>query len=93
MASIKKLKKQISYLAGEIISNCNLAMYFQGKEAYEPLCELVQKAAKEHNEFRNAATHCPKDVNTKKYYSDLKKQMSDKAEDIFKEISAICQKK
>lgn len=93
MASIKRLKKQITYLTEEVISNCYLASIFQGKEASEALNGIINEAAELHNKFRDAAIHCPKDANKKQYYAKLKADFINGNEDLFQKISNTCKKK
>ncbi len=92
MASIKKLKKQITYLTEEVISNCYLASMFQGEKAVEPLQKIISEAAELHNKFRGAALKCPKDVCSKKYYAQLTKDFASATDELFSKISEVCKK-
>lgn len=56
MANVRGIKKDIAYLVSEVISNANLAFYFQGEEAQKPLCVVVEKAIDLHNTLINRAS-------------------------------------
>ena len=95
MASIRKIKKDIAFLSGEIISNSYLALYFQGEEATEALSQVISKAIELHNRIITAVNSNPEKNNaklTRKYYAALEKDMFDSTDALFLEISAICQK-
>jgi len=91
MASIRKFKKNLAYLTGEIISNCELANYFQGTKATEDLSKVITKAIEQHNSFRDAALNAPKE-GRKQFFAKLNKDIIESADALFLEISNICQK-
>lgn len=91
MASIRKFKKELAYLTGEIISNCELANYFQGTKATEDLSKVITKAIEKHNSFHDAICNAPKE-GRKQYFAKLNKDVIESADSLFDEISKICQK-
>ncbi len=95
MASLRKIKKDIAFLSGEIISNSYLALYFQGEEATEPLSQVISKSIELHNRIITAINSNPEATNarlTRKYYAAIEKDMMDSTDALFQEISTICQK-
>lgn len=95
MASLRKIKKDIAFLSGEIISNSYLALYFQGEDASEKLSEVISKAVDLHNRIITAINNNPETNNarlTRKYYAAIEKDMMNSTDALFLEISNICQK-
>lgn len=92
---LRTIKKEISFLTGEIISNCYMALYFQGDGAETPLAEVIQKAVEAHNSLIERANHPAEKRNarlTRKHYAALRADMLDSADKMFAEISTICSK-
>lgn len=95
MAKLRTIKKEISYLTGEIISNCYLALAFQGEEAAQPLANVIEKAVAMYNELTLRANHPAEKHNVKlvrKHYAALRAEMLDTTDALFSEISAVCSK-
>lgn len=95
MAKLRTIKKEISYLTGEIISNCYMAIYFQGEEAAAPLSAVIEKAVAMYNSLTERANHPAEKHNAKlvrKHYAGIRTEMLDTADSLFEEISAICTK-
>lgn len=93
MATIRNTKKEIAYLTGEVISNCYLALYFQGKQCEDTLLEVINKAADLHNELIYKVNH-PADKHNRslvrKHYKAIQEQMITQVDQLFQEISNIC---
>lgn len=95
MATIRKTKKELTYLTGEVISNCYLALYFQGEEHKDALIQVIDKAANLHNELMFAINHPVEKHNkslVRKHYAHIEARMIDGVDTLFQEISTICQK-
>lgn len=95
MAKLRTIKKEISFLAGEIISNSYMALSFQGEKAAEPLAKVIEKAVIMYNELIVKANHPAEKHNAKlvrKHYTAVRAEMLDTADALFAEISAICSK-
>lgn len=94
MATIRNTKKEIAYLANEVISNCYLALYFQGEEHKDALLEIINKAADLHNDLIHRVNN-PAEKNNRslvrKHYRAIESDMITKVDELFCEISKICQ--
>ncbi len=96
MAKLRTIKKEISFLAGEVISNCYMAIYFQGEEAIEPLSSVIEKAVVLHDSLRQRANHPAEKHNKKlvrKHYTAIRVEMLKGADELFEEISKVCSSK
>lgn len=96
MSSIRNTKRAIAYLTGEVISNCSMALYFQGEASHEPLMAVIEEAADLHNTLIDKANHPAEKHNpklVKKHYRALEKEMYAGVDAMFEKISTICQKK
>lgn len=92
---LRTIKKEISFLTGEIISNCYMALYFQGDKAEAQLAQVIQTAVESHNAMIERANHPAEKNNarlTRKHYAALRNDMIESADKLFSEISAICSK-
>lgn len=95
MANLRGIKKDIAYLVGEVISNANLAFYFQGEAAQKPLCEVIEKSIDLHNNLIERANHPAEKHNSKlvrKHYSAIKTDLMVGVDGLFNDISTICSK-
>ncbi len=95
MAKLRTIKKEIAYLTGEVISNCYMALYFQGEEAQQPLATTIEKAVAMYNALIERANHPAEKHNAKlvrKHYTAIRAELIDTADELFSEISAICSK-
>lgn len=95
MASIRKTKKEIAFVIGEVISNCNLALYFQPATSHGELVAVVEEAIALHDGLIEAVNH-PAEKNNKKllkkHYRALEGKLIDEADKLFEKISEICKK-
>lgn len=92
---LRTIKKEISFLTGEIISNCYMALYFQGDKTEKPLADVIQKAVEAHNSLIERANHPAEKHNarlTRKHYAALRNDMIESADTLFTQISTICSK-
>lgn len=94
MASIRKTKKEVTYLINEVISNGYMALYFQPEEHSDALVEIISKAAELHNQTMNQINH-PVEKNNrrlvKKHFAALRSNLLTSVDDLFDQISKVCQ--
>ena len=91
MASIRKSKKEIEFLTGEVISNCYLAIYFQPEEKRDEFIDIITKAAELHNDTIGRINNPqPGDGSLRKYYRELGREFAEKIDGLFKSISDAC---
>lgn len=93
MATIRNTKKEIAYLTGEVISNCYLALYFQGEEHQDALATIINNAADLHNELIYRVNHPSEKHNrslVRKHYKAIENDMITKVDALFQEISNVC---
>ncbi len=94
MASIRKSKKTVSYLIGEVISNSYLAMYFH-PEAQGELLEVVSQAVDLHNSVIDKINHPIEKHNpslVRKHYRAANAELLEGVDGLFEKISTICKK-
>lgn len=94
MATIRNTKKEIAYLTGEVISNCYLALYFQGEEHKDALLDVINKAAELHNELIYRVNNPAEKHNrslVRKHYRAIESDMITKVDALFQDISKVCQ--
>lgn len=93
MASIRTIKKDLTYLVNAVISDAYVALYFQPAGQRDAIFGLVEKAADLNNTLldrinRPAEKHNPSLV--KKHYAQIRREMTDGVEKLFEELSQIC---
>ncbi|MDE5944378.1 MAG: hypothetical protein K2G93_02190 [Rikenella sp.] len=93
MASIRNLKKDLTYLVNEAISDAYVALYFQPAERRDAIFEIVNRAAELNNTLldrinRPAEPHNPSLV--KKHYAQIRREMTEGVEKLFGELSDVC---
>lgn len=95
MAQLRTIKKDIAYLTGEVISNCYLALYFQGEGAQAEVEGLILKAIELHNSLIERANH-PAEKNNprlvRKHYVGVRADLMAGVDGIFTDLSKICAK-
>lgn len=94
MATIRNTKKEIAYLTEEVISNCYLALYFQGEERRDALSEIIDLAVDNYNSLVHRVNHPAEKHNRKllrKHYAQIEKDMITNVDELFEKISKVCQ--
>lgn len=95
MAKLRLIKRDIAYLTGEVISNCYLALYFQGEEAQTQVEELILKSVALHNSLIERANH-PAEKNNprlvRKHYATLRADLLSGVDGLFNDLSKVCAK-
>lgn len=95
MAKLRTIKKDIAYLTGEVISNCYLALYFQGEGVEDQISAIITRAVELHNSLIERANHPAEKHNTrlvKKHYAAVQADMLNGVDALFTGISAVCTK-
>lgn len=93
MASIRKTKKEVEYLTNEVISNCYMAVYFQGQQSEQAISAVIEKAVELHNTTMDAINHVPEKHNrklVKKHFASLENSLIEGVDSLFQQISTIC---
>lgn len=94
MASIRKTKKEVSFLINEVISNSYMALYFQGEKHQDALVGVVSKAVELHNTTIEQLNHPAEKHNARlvrKHYRAVRENVISSVDGLFQEISTICQ--
>lgn len=95
MANLRTIKKNIAYQTGEVISNCYMALYFQGEETQEPITKVIEKAIELYTDLTQRANHPAEKHNAKlvrKHYTQIYVDLATGVDALFAEISEICSK-
>ncbi len=93
MASIRKTKKEVSYLANEVISNSYLALYFQPESQREAILGVISKTVELHNNLMDRINNPAEKKNArliKKHFMQLRNEMFDGIDNLFVELSEVC---
>lgn len=95
MANLRTIKKDIAYQTGEVISNCYMALYFQGEETQEQLAQVIEKAVELYTALIKRANHPEEKNNAKlvrKHYTQIRVDLNNGVDALFNQISEICTK-
>ena len=88
MASIRNLKKDLTYLVNEVISDAYVALYFQPESARDAIFDIVGKAADLDRINHPVEKHNPSLV--RKHYAQIRREMTEGVETLFGELSQVC---
>lgn len=94
MASIRKTKKEVTFLINEVISNGYMALYFQGAERQDDIIAIISKAVELHNDTISKLNHPIEKHNpslVRKHYRAVRENVFTSVDDLFMEISKVCQ--
>ena len=90
MASIRRIKRDIDFLANEVISDCYMALYFNDGAKREQIVAVIEEAV----EFRNELFVRPADKKNKslvrKHYAQMRRDMMSRVDAMFEKLSGIC---
>lgn len=95
MASVRKFKKEVSYLVNEVISDCYVALYFQPETSREAILGVITDAVELNNSLLDRINHPAEKHNAKllrKHYQQLRNEMFDKIDASFDKLSQACAK-
>jgi len=92
MASIRSIKRDIDYLVSEVVSDSYLTIWFH-PEKKEQAIKVMEDAVALRNELVERANN-PAEKNNphlvKRHYSQLRRDLLDGVDNLFKTISEIC---
>lgn len=93
MASIRKTKKEVTYLVNEVISDCYVALYFQPENRREAIVEVINQAVELSNDMLERINHPAEKHNrslVRKHYLHLRNEMFDRIDAMFAALSQSC---
>lgn len=96
MASIRKTKLEVTYLINEVISDCYMALYFQGESSKEAILKIINDAVELNNNLIERINHPADKQNAslvKKHYSHLRAEMFQRVDALFADLSVACKTK
>lgn len=93
MASVRKFKKDLTYLVNEVISDCYVAMYFQPESSREPIIDIIGDMVELNNSIIDRINHPESKDQLKKYFGKLRKEMFDTVDAAFEKLSKVCAQK
>lgn len=93
MASIRKTKKEVTYLINEVISDAYVALYFQPTDKRDAIFAIINRAAELNNDLidrinRPAEKHNASLV--RKHFAQVRKDMFEGVDSLFAELSGVC---
>lgn len=96
MASIRTIKKDLTYLVNEVISDASIALWFQPASSREAIFGIINKAAELNNTLLDRINHPAEKHNpslVRKHYAQIRREMADGVETLFGELSEVCKAK
>lgn len=93
MASIRNIKKDLTYLVNEVISDASIALYFQPADRREALFAIINKAAELNNSLLDRINRPAEKHNrslVRKHYAQIRREMNEGVENLFAELSQAC---
>ncbi|MDR0385806.1 MAG: hypothetical protein LBH60_06990 [Prevotellaceae bacterium] len=92
MASVRNLKKDIAYLVGEIIADCQLFIMLNPKQNIDAAYSIIEEAVEMYNLMYDRANHpdgkdSPKLV--RQHYRQLNADLLSQANSLFERISKL----
>jgi hypothetical protein len=92
MASIKNLKKDIAYLVGEVVSDCQLFILLHPKQNTEAAYSIIEDAVEMYNLMCDRANHPDGKDNpklVKQHYKTLCTDLLNQTNSLFERISKL----
>ena len=93
MASIRRIKSDIDYLANEVISDCYMALYFNPEEKRSEIIAVIEETVAFRNEMIYKANH-PADKHNpslvRKHYAQMRRDIMARIDGLFSKLSEIC---
>ncbi len=93
MASIRRIKKDIDYLASEVISDGYMALYFNGADKRADIIAVIEEAVELRNSLYERANNPVEKHNkslVKKHYAQIRRDMMSGVDALFEKLSAVC---
>ena len=89
MSSIKKLKKDINYIFGEVIDEINFKQLLNPEVAEEKVEELIDEAVAAYEIFYKKIHAGRKAENVKSYFKNLTGEINEAVEKLMDKIEAL----
>lgn len=93
MASIRRIKNDIDYLANEVISDCYMALYFNAPEKRADIVSVIEEAVALRNGLY-ARVNRPADKHNKslvkKHYAQIRRDLMAGVDELFQKLSTVC---
>ncbi len=89
MSSIKRLKKDINYIFGEIIDKVNFKQLLKPEVTDEQVEKLIDEVVATYEDFYNKIHEGRKAGNKKAYFKNLTGEINKAVEDFTKKIEAL----
>ena len=93
MASIRRIKRDIDFLANEVISDCYMALYFNDDAKREQIVAVIEEAVYFRTELFVRATLQADKKNrslVRKHYAQMRREMMSRVDAMFEKLSGIC---
>ena len=93
MASIRNIKKDLTYLVNEVISDAYVALYFQPASQRDAIFGIVNKAAELNNALLDRINHPAEKHNpslVRKHYAQIRRELNEGVQNLFGELSDVC---
>ena len=88
--NLRDIKKDIDYVLSAFIEDCSLVAAVNAKVTEEKASALLDKAIDLYNELRDKAAHA--DGPAREYYNALRKEVLEKTDALYEELSAAVKK-
>ncbi len=88
--NLRDIKKDIDYILSAFIEDCSLVSAVNPKVSEEKAQELLDKAIDLYNELRDKAAHA--EGATRAYYNGLRKELLEKTDALYEQLSAAVKK-
>ncbi|MBO4475370.1 MAG: hypothetical protein J5737_01425 [Bacteroidales bacterium] len=88
--SLRGIKKDIDYILSAFIEDCSLVSAVNSKVSGEKASALLDKAIDLYNELRDKAAHA--EGSSRAYYTALRKELLEKTDALYEELSAAVKK-
>ncbi|MBP5484095.1 MAG: hypothetical protein J6X99_07555 [Bacteroidales bacterium] len=89
--NLRDIKKDIQYVIGAFIDDCALFLNINPGKNAEEITGLIDKAVDLYNDLRDKVVSAPKEE-TKKYFSEISKELLEKTDALYDELSAAVKK-
>lgn len=93
MASIRGIKNDIDYLTSEVISDCYVALYFNGADKRAEIVSLIEEAVAMRNALYERVNNPAEKHNkslVKKHYAQIRREMMSGVDAMFEKLSSVC---
>lgn len=93
MASIRKIKNEIDYLVSEVLSDCYMALYFNGAEKRDAILAIIEEAVDARNDLYYRVNHPADKQNAslvRKHYAQVRRDMFSSVDALFEKLSGEC---